>query len=569
MYILALAADYDGTIAHHGFVDRETCKALRELKETGRRLLLVTGRELADLRRAFPEFALFDRVVAENGAVIYDPATGQEHAIAPPPPPVFVERLVEQHVEPISVGHSIVATWEPQQIAVLKTINELGLELQIIFNKGAVMVLPAGVSKASGLKAALAELDISPHNVVAVGDAENDHGFLQACGFAAAVANALPAISAEADIALAGDHGAGVVELVRRIMREDGSLIAHSRYAMPLGVDRSGQTVHLEPNSAVLIAGASGSGKSRFATLLSERMTEKRFEFCIIDPEGDYTGLQHAVHIGSASSRPTAERVFQFLYETGVNLVINTQSRSLAERQHLLAHLTPAFAALRARTGRPNWILVDEAHQLLPALNACRPDGLWAQLAGTVLVTAYPELLTAETILAMDVMLVFGSDASALIARLAADLGLPSASDAPPLASDEMMFWSPPSGQPPRVVKVDMPTQNLRRHTGKYAIGDVGEARSFYFRGPRNAMNLRARNLLQFLEIAQQVDDATWDHHLRAGDYSAWLRGVIRDEELAREVAEVERDPTLVPSESRRRIREVIGQRYLEPAHVS
>ena len=49
----------------------------------------------------------------------------------------------------------------------------------MIFNKGAVMILPSGVNKATGLAAALEELGLSPHNVVGVGDAENDHAFLE------------------------------------------------------------------------------------------------------------------------------------------------------------------------------------------------------------------------------------------------------------------------------------------------------------------------------------------------------------------------------------------------------
>lgn len=76
MFFLALAADYDGTIAHHGAVDKKTCNSLKRLKQTGRRLILVTGRELAELKHAFPEVSMFDRVVAENGAVIYDPTSG-------------------------------------------------------------------------------------------------------------------------------------------------------------------------------------------------------------------------------------------------------------------------------------------------------------------------------------------------------------------------------------------------------------------------------------------------------------------------------------------------------------
>src|ERR1700730_8245420 len=166
MYFLGVATDYDGTIAHHGSVNAETVAALRRCKESGRRLILVTGRELPDLKKAFPEFKLFDRVVAENGALIYNPSTEEERVIAEAPPAIFVERLKERSVQPLSVGRSIVATWEPNQTTVLEIIRELGLELQIIFNKGAVMVLPPGMNKAAGLEAALRELELSPHNVV-------------------------------------------------------------------------------------------------------------------------------------------------------------------------------------------------------------------------------------------------------------------------------------------------------------------------------------------------------------------------------------------------------------------
>src|SRR6266404_882472 len=200
LYFLALAADYDGTLAHDGSISADTCDALRRLKETGRRLILVTGRELADLKRLFSQITLFDRVIAENGALIYDPATEQERLLAPPAPTALVRQLTDRKVEPISVGRAIVSTWEPHQGTVLNVIRELGLELQIVFNKSAVMILPPGVNKATGLSVALNDLDLSAHNVVAVGDAENDHAFLRACGHAAAVANALPAVKAEADL---------------------------------------------------------------------------------------------------------------------------------------------------------------------------------------------------------------------------------------------------------------------------------------------------------------------------------------------------------------------------------
>src|SRR5579871_6557158 len=167
MHIVCLATDYDGTIAHDGIVDEATFSALDEFRRSGRKLILVTGRELPDLSACLPRLDLFDRVVAENGALLYNPATKQERPLAPEPPEAFVAALRAENVRPLSVGRSIVATWEPNETTVLNTIRDLGLELQIVFNKGAVMVLPAGVNKASGLAAALEDLGLSAHNVAA------------------------------------------------------------------------------------------------------------------------------------------------------------------------------------------------------------------------------------------------------------------------------------------------------------------------------------------------------------------------------------------------------------------
>ncbi|TGV75323.1 phosphoglycolate phosphatase, partial [Mesorhizobium sp. M2D.F.Ca.ET.145.01.1.1] len=98
-------------------------------------------------------------------ALIYTPASEEERVISLSPEPKFVARLKKQGVKPLSVGRSIVATWEPHQATVLEVIKKMGLELEIIFNKGAVMILPSGVNKATGLAAALEDLRLSPHNV--------------------------------------------------------------------------------------------------------------------------------------------------------------------------------------------------------------------------------------------------------------------------------------------------------------------------------------------------------------------------------------------------------------------
>lgn len=227
MQIRTLATDYDGTIATHGTVDPDTLAALRRLRDAGGTLILVTGREMPQLCEVFPELGLFHLVVAENGALLYWPADGTEKALCEAPEEAFIIALRERGVTPLSVGKVIVATYEPHETTVLQTIRDLGLERQVIFNKGAVMVLPSGVNKASGLSCALKELRIDPLAVAGVGDAENDHALLQLCGVGAAVGNALPSLKAHADLVLDHAHGAGVAQLIDRML--DGSLDALPR----------------------------------------------------------------------------------------------------------------------------------------------------------------------------------------------------------------------------------------------------------------------------------------------------------------------------------------------------
>jgi hydroxymethylpyrimidine pyrophosphatase-like HAD family hydrolase len=215
----ALATDFDGTLAHDGKVTASTLEALQQFKDAGYRLILVTGRELNDLKATFADLDIFDLAVLENGAVLYDPDTEELDPLIPPPPPDFIARLAAQGL-PLQVGRGIVATWEPHENVVLQTIKDMGLELQVIFNKGAVMILPSGINKATGLQSALLKIGLDPAEVVGIGDAENDHAFLEICGCSVAVANALPSIKEKVDIITTHDHGAGVEELIQRLLKK-------------------------------------------------------------------------------------------------------------------------------------------------------------------------------------------------------------------------------------------------------------------------------------------------------------------------------------------------------------
>jgi hydroxymethylpyrimidine pyrophosphatase-like HAD family hydrolase len=220
MRYTTLACDYDGTIAHDGVVSEETLKALKACAKSGRKLVLVTGRELPELKEVFSELKIFHLVVAENGGLLYDPATEKTTALCQPASVEFVSTLKRREV-PYSTGTAIVSTVHPHETAVLQTIRDLGLELQVIFNKGSVMVLPSGINKATGLSVALKEMKVSHKHVVAVGDAENDHALLESCAVGVALSNAVAMLKAHADWVTDGRNGAGVQELIARLIKDD------------------------------------------------------------------------------------------------------------------------------------------------------------------------------------------------------------------------------------------------------------------------------------------------------------------------------------------------------------
>lgn len=569
MRYLALSCDYDGTLAQNGRVNAQSLAALERFRASGRKLILVTGRELGDLLTVFPEITLFERVVAENGALLYRPESREEKRLGEPPPEEFVHKLQQRGVQPLSVGRVIVATWEPHEMTVLQTIRDLGLELQVIFNKGAVMVLPAGVNKATGLAAALDELGLSPHNVIATGDAENDHAFLNLCECAVAVANALPMVKEKADFVTRGDHGAGVGELIDEILADDLRGRDHqlTRRRLVLGTNTAGGEVWIRPLGInLLIAGSSGGGKSTLTTGLVERVAEQGYQVCIIDPEGDYGTLEEAAVLGTSGRAPTVEEVLQLLKTPQQNVVVNLVALPIADRPAFMLQFLPHLQELRGRTGRPHWLVVDETHHLLPA--TWEPAATFPEeLDGIVRVTVEPAAIAPAALKSVDTVLAVGESPDQTLRQFCEVLGEPPPAFAyespqPP----EVLLWSRATAKAPLVLRVIPGHTDRRRHRRKYAEGELPPDRSFYFRGPAHKLNLRAQNLIAFAQLADGVDEETWTYHLRQKDYSRWFREAIKDETLVAAAEQVENQADLSPGESRQRIKAAIEERYTLPA---
>jgi hydroxymethylpyrimidine pyrophosphatase-like HAD family hydrolase len=442
MHYLVLCCDYDGTLATEGKVFPETVAALERLIASGRRAVLVTGRELDQLKTVCSCLHLFEYVVAENGALLYQPSTNTETPLADRPPDSFVAALRARGVGPISVGRVIVATWEPHETAVLETIKVQGLELQVIFNKGAVMILPAGVNKASGLSAALQKMGLSPHNAVGVGDAENDHALLGLCECGVAVANALPTLKEAADFVTTGARGAGVAELIDAMTRDD--LASHepelARHHVLLGLDPTGQEVRVRPyGENILLTGAAGSGKSEAAVALLEGLSAARYTFCVLDSEGDYETISGAVSLGAADRAPSVGEVLKLFRVPGESGVINLTGLPAAERQSFFDALLPPFTELREHTGRPHWLVIDSEDSPAREFSAAGPSALQ--------ITTHPKLLPPQALTNVNLLIATGNSPEQMIREFCQITATPApAMDPVSLRPGEALAWRPQAG---------------------------------------------------------------------------------------------------------------------------
>jgi hydroxymethylpyrimidine pyrophosphatase-like HAD family hydrolase len=571
MWFHVLACDYDGTIATAGKIAPETLAALQRVRESGRRVLLITGREFEDLLDVCPEVDFFDQVIAENGGVLYDPSSKRVEDLAEPPTASFTEALARERV-PFSTGRLIVSTVVPHEIAVLETIRALGLELQIIFNKEAVMVLPSGVSKETGLEHALRRLGISRHNTVGVGDAENDHAFLSKVGFAVAVANAVPALAAAADMVTQARNGEGVRELVAKLADSDLEKERTRLWGrtIELGRREDGSSFCYPvfgPN--LLITGTSGSGKSTLTGVFVERLVRNEYVICLFDPEGDYRTL--AEHEGvivisceSGAADSLANEVEQLIKHRSTSVAIDLSALDREERIRAAARFFGALKKLRAETGAPHWIIIDEAHHLFPPGASQAQEMFDPAWTGICLITNEPALVAPEVLnTARHVLSTSISAVTETIPLLRRD----QIADGE-LETGEALSIAIQDGVPAAVERFRVARRETahKRHVKKYATGKLPPDRSFRFRGPENALNLIAHNLETFSMLAKGVDVATWMHHLRNGEVSNWLREQIKDPELADEIRALEKRDDA--ESTRRDALAAIARRYTPIATV-
>jgi hydroxymethylpyrimidine pyrophosphatase-like HAD family hydrolase len=547
-----LALDYDGTIARDDRADPSVLDAIAEARRRGIAVMLVTGRRLDDLRRVAGKLDFVDAVVAENGALVHFPGGGLTTTLAPPIPTSFVARLQKEGIT-FEAGQFLVeadARFAPQM---LNGIRELELPIALVFNRRRVMALTQGISKATGLSAALETLRRSPRNAVAVGDAENDHELLRLAEVGAAVEWGSPSLRTAADIVIAGDGPRAVADFIRGIV-STGRLPTpdRARRRLILGYTDDGHEFSLAVRGRnVLIMGETNSGKSWLAGLVCERLILHGYSLCVIDPEGDYRTLDSLPGVrvlGGEADPPSPRALLHALRYADRSVVIDLSRVEHQAKFEYIRSVLPALNIMRRRMRTPHRIIIDEGHYFLR--DAMKDHLLDLDFNGYTVVTYWPSQLTKELIAATEVILVtresnraeidalrnhctacthVSASAWDLLSRLRLDqaVALPVTAE----AGNDLRLFTMGERLTPHV-----------RHRQKYVDVPVTDNRAFVFRRDGGAATLRAHTLRKFVTVLDELGVAGADRYLRRGDFSRWIADVFGDHALARELRGHERE---------------------------
>ena len=543
-----LALDYDGTVAREGILDPEVRIAIKEARARGIVVILVTGRILSDLKRVAGNLDFVDAVVAENGAVHSFP-NGQIRLVGHRPPQAFLDELRRRGIQ-FQVGECIVETDAASAPQILEMIRKLELQFVLLFNRSRLMVLPPAISKSTGLQEVLNVLRLSAHNTIGIGDAENDHDLLSACEIAVAVSWGSPALQKDADEIVRGDGPRAVAQYIRQASRQMRlPQVRTSRHQCVVGTAHDGSPVAFSVlGRNFLVVGDSHAGKSWTTGLICEQMILQGYCVCVIDPEGDYGGLESlpgVVMLGGTDQPPELPDVTHALRHFDLSVVIDLSRVGYREKLSYLKALLPMLASLRRNSGLPHRIVVDEAHyflfeadvrQLLDfelgayTIVTYRPSDLHPDLQKDlhlIFVKRLTEPKEVQTLLTMAGNKNPESEWSTILGALKTDEAaiLPG----PEEASTTLQCFRLLPRMTPHV-----------RHKSKYFDLQLLADHEFVFTENGKMVPPPAGSLKQFVKLLLNKSHTCLDGHARRGDFSRWIADTFHDDRLASDVRKVE-----------------------------
>jgi hydroxymethylpyrimidine pyrophosphatase-like HAD family hydrolase len=550
MHISVIATDFDGTISEGDQLAPEAGRVLRRWRETGQFTVLVSGRPFEFLRDLQERAQAFDLIVAENGAVLYNPHTDEMRLPFGEVPDDLVDTLARLGI-PLWRGIAIAGTTLPYDDVVWVTSRELGLAVHVETNRNEVMLLPPGASKGAGLLNLLQGEGLSPRNVLAFGDAENDHSLLQVAEVKVAVANAVEDLQAIADHVTPEAGPVGVASFVERYLLDGKPLDFPIRGAHHFSLDAATE-ISLNAfdlvDREILIAGGSGYSKSWLACRLADGLIGGGYQLLGLDPVGDLSALRRHTSCLSLGREevPAISLIVQLLAETDLSLVLDLSRVPTPEEQVLYTTgLLRRVLEMRRRIGKPHWILVDEAQDLLGGQdNPARLPLLQSfESFGVCLVTWQPSRLDHAVLERMHGFVLTRHRLSRevdclgrLLATRGLDVtGLPESLGQ--LSEGQALIWRlTPStnealtplrfGAGPRIFPG---MQRLHR----YLEERVASSRQFYFHD-QTGHTLPAGNLGELIDRVRTLDRAVVAFHFQRGDFARWIRDVLHDETLAR-----------------------------------
>lgn len=548
MHISIIATDFDGTTSRGEGLDSEVGHLVRRLREAGRVTVLVSGRPFEFLRNLQEQEQAFDLIVAENGAVLYNPRTDEARLPFGQVPDDLLNTLTQAGV-PLWRGAAIAGTILPYDDAVWVVSRELGLLVHVETNRNEVMILPPGVSKGTGLLNLLKSERLSPRNMLALGDAENDHSLLRVAEVKVAVANAVPSLKQAADYVTPQPGPAGVARFIERYLLADGDFDFPIRGAHHFYLDTASQ-VSLNACNLVdrnlLIAGGSGYGKSWLASQLADALIQGGYQMLILDPAGELRTLRrHTTCLCLGREEvPPISLVVELLTETDLSLLIDLSYVPTPEERVLYtAGLLRRVREVRQAYGKPHWLILDEAQDLLGGSdNPARLSLLQPPRApGACLVTWQPSQLSGAILAQMDGLLLTRHRLSreiACLSSLLADWGLGTqdlAEQLDKLGEGQALMWDPTGqlDQAPVKLKFSLGPQTFpqMQRLYRYLEEKVAPPQQFYF---HESQAPPAGNLSDLIARMRVVDPAVVEFHFERGDLSRWIRDVLQDETLAR-----------------------------------